>query len=307
MTGVLTIPNQSHKKIRANILISFTLRILNSLKLHPFNSNKKRLIFCINSGRSGSNYLADLLGTAKEVTSFHEADPPMIGEYLRIINNSPYAESFQQRAVKCKAIKKYLRRIPTKGIYCETNHMFIKTFFDVVLKDFINVEVIILRRELASVLKSFIELNYFSHENEAWPDWMSLPDAKTAAISCLVPYKEMDQYDRCIAYLIDIEARAQRFKKNYPWIKVHEVRLESLNNRHIVSSLFKELRITFTDKTEAIVGRVINKRSERKEDFKNSSTLSYCNERIVRYIEKARSEDIPIPETLALHPYSLNN
>ncbi|MBW7898496.1 hypothetical protein B188_13730 [Candidatus Brocadiaceae bacterium B188] len=38
-----------------------------------------RLLFSINPGRSGSQYLAELLGTAEEVTSFHEAEPPMNG------------------------------------------------------------------------------------------------------------------------------------------------------------------------------------------------------------------------------------
>jgi len=288
------------KKIKVNTLISFPLRVLRYFKFYLLGSNKKRLIFCINSGRSGSNYLADLLGTATEVTSYHEADPPMIGEYLSMVNNASYEKSFQQRSIKSRAIKNILRKIPTNGIYCETNHMFIKTFFDVTLKDFKNVEVIILRRELASVLKSFIELNYFSRQNEVWPDWMSLPDAKTAAIHSLAIYREMDHYDRCIAYLIDIEARAQRFKKDYSSVKTHEIRLESLNNYNKVLNLFRDLRITPTDLTKEIIGQVVNDRSQRKRQFNSETDVEYCRERIALYFEKAEAMGISIPGTLAL-------
>jgi len=60
--------------------------------------------------------------------------------------------------------------------------MFIKTYFDVIMNDFLNVDVIILRRDIASVLKSFIELGYFSKSNKMWPKWMHYPDAVTSAI-----------------------------------------------------------------------------------------------------------------------------
>ena len=119
-----------------------------------------RLIFCINSGRSGSNYLAKLLGTAKEVMSYHEPYPQMIGNYLTLINQEDYTTSFTARKIKTFGIKDLLLKLPARQVYFESNHMFIKTFFDVVIQDFSKVEVIILRRYLPKVLKSFIELGY---------------------------------------------------------------------------------------------------------------------------------------------------
>ena len=49
--------------------------------------NKQRLseyqlIFCINSRRSGSNYLAELLGSAVNIKIFYEPSPKMIGQSL---------------------------------------------------------------------------------------------------------------------------------------------------------------------------------------------------------------------------------
>ena len=59
-----------------------------------------RLIFCINPGRSGSKYLAELLGTAVEVDSYHEPEPKMIGDYLRMVTDHPYGETLSRRSIK---------------------------------------------------------------------------------------------------------------------------------------------------------------------------------------------------------------
>ena len=253
-------------------------------------------MFCINPGRSGSNYLSELLGTARDVVSFHEAEPTMTHEYIKMINTQSYAETASLRRRKVEAIKKILETLPPGAIYCETNHMFIKTFYDVVFEDLKSIEVIILRRDLASVLKSFIELNYFSPNNPVWSNWMSSPNAATAAVQAIAEDSEMDQYDLCIAYLIDIEGRAQRFQRELPWVKVHEVWLENLNNFDTVKNFFDKLRITPTTETQHLVGRIVNERSQTKKFFNNPIDLKYCHQRIAEYIAKAKSYQIRLPE-----------
>lgn len=269
-------------------------------KILKLNSNRNRLFFCINSGRSGSKYLAELLGSAKEVISYHEANPTMTGKYLQMINESSYAETFHKRLMKSKKIKKILRGLQPEQVYCETNHMFIKTFYDVIMSEFKYVEIIILRRNIALVLKSFIELNYFSSSNKGWHNWMSIPQAKTAAIPCIALYEEMDQYDLCIAYLIDIEARSQRFKQEFSSEKIHEVRLEALNEYKNIDKLFHDLRITPTNKTKAIYGQAINPREKKKIKFNNPTDLEYCKKRISDYIKKAKLMEISLPDSLDL-------
>lgn len=264
-----------------------------------------RLFFCINSGRSGSKYLAELINTSEEVLSYHEPVPSMNGFYLNLINEKKYAETFSQRRYKSHAIKNILLKLPEEKIYCETNHMFIKTFSDVIVNDFKKTEVIILRRQLARVLKSFIELGYFSEKNNNWTFWMSSPNAVTSAIQCIDSDENMDQYDLCIAYLIDIEARALRFKQQYPNVKVHEIRLEALQNFDNVKILFNELNIKLTKATENMASQKINERQQRKKRYTQGINidLSFCQERINRYIEKAKTLNILIPSTLALDDY----
>jgi len=258
-----------------------------------------RLFFSINSGRSGSNYLAKLLGTSAEVVSFHEAQPFMSGQYLKMVNNAPMRRSFQQRMKKVHAIQQKRNQIQGK-IYCETNHMFIKTFHDVVIHHYgSKVEVVLLRRYLPSVLKSFIELSYLNKNPES-RGWMSSPNAKTAAIQCIGPDNSLDHYDICIGYLIDIEARALRFKAQYQNIKVHEAELDALNNKESVQKLFNQLNITFTDRTEKFFGRVVNQRMGPKRKRNNPTTIKYCKRRIRQYIRKANKLGIEIPETLLI-------
>lgn len=309
MNGIVNQCNLMKESVNRRSYDFLSIKRINSQiikSINHFINNQKiinhRLIFCINSGRSGSNYLSELLGTAKEVISYHEAHPRMTGDYLKMINQESYAKSFAKRKFKISGIKDVLLGLPDNKIYFESNHMFIKTFFDVVIQEFPKVEVIILRRYLPKVLKSFIELGYFSEKNQSWKFWMSSPNAATAAIPCINTDQNLDQWDLCIAYLIDIEARAMRFKAQYPNIKTYEVRLESLNNFTKVTSFFEEINITPSEETKAIYSKHINQRPEIKKKYgKNQNiSLSYCRERIKQYIEKARVLKISIPKTLAL-------
>jgi hypothetical protein len=256
---------------------------------------ERRLIFSINSGRAGSKYLSQLLSTGHHVKSFHEAEPKMSGAFISMINSEPFEVSREKRRVKSEAIAGILRTGSPDEIYAETNHTFIKTFFDVVLEDFHNVDVIILRRELALVLKSFIELGYFSVLNPLGLDWMSSPNAATAALRAIAPDATLDQFDLCIAYLLDIEARAERFKVEYPSVRAHEVRLEQLNQTAYVADLFDRLDIIPTAATKELCGRITNERQPRKQNIGNPSTLEECRQRLAEYIRKAQERGITIP------------
>ena len=275
-----------------------SLKMMNSLRevFRRDDFKQRRCIFCVNSGRAGSRYLAEILNTAKGVRAFHEPAPTMTGCYLKMINLSEYRETRTERKIKWAAIRKTLGQMRRDEVYCETSHMFVKTFFDVVVEELSNVEVIILRRDLSSVLKSFIEMGYFSKLNRVWPDWMSSPNAVTRAVECIDQDRNLDQYDLCIAYLIDIEARAQRFMRTYPEVPVYEVRLEQLNSSNDVYRFFRELCIAPTHKTEELIGRPKNRRDERKRRLNRATSLDLCRERIEAYVRKAEIKGISLPE-----------
>ena len=209
-------------------------------------------------------------------------------EYLEMINRLPYEATRTERAVKCQAIADVIRQMEPNQVYAETTHMFIKTFYDVVLEDFHNLEVILLRRNLAHVLRSFIEMGYFSDLNAYWDKWMSSPAAATAALRPRREISTLNQYDRCIAYLLDIEARGDRFKRKYPHVLVHEVQLESLDRYSVVEKLFVALRISATSRTEDVCRQKINDRNAVKQQVNNPTSLETCRARLEQYLKEAQ-------------------
>jgi hypothetical protein len=261
------------------------------------NTEQRRYLFCINSGRSGSQYLAELLATAKDVYALHEAIPDMSGPFLNMVRKKGLANTLSARSVKVQAIHEILGELPRRTMYAETNHMFIKTFFDVIMEQLKEdvITVIVLRRYLPAVLKSFINMGYFSKRNKFWSSWMHMPGTCDSAFIPPSLGRNPDQYDLAIGYLIDIEARAQRFIRQYPECEVHEVRLELLQNSPDVERLFEELHLQPTPETIDTVGRPVNERSQRKLEIGIKTTLEYCEQRISEYIGRCQESGINVP------------
>jgi hypothetical protein len=251
-------------------------------------------IFAASSGRVGTKYLCHILGTASNSFSYHEPDPQMNGKYVDLITSHSYIETYEQRKeAKIPILKKHLSEHPDK-VYCETSHMFIKTYFDIVLDEFKeDVQVIILRRDLPNTLKSLVEMGLFGG-SPSTPIWMVSPNAATAAIKCIANDDDLDQIDKCIAYLIDTEARIQRMRKKYPNILMHEVNLNQLNDLDFVSQLFEKLGLQISEFTASMIGKVTNRHTHAKSQF-SKIDVSVCTERIHKYISRASQLRINIP------------
>ena len=278
-------------------MLRFGIRSSKLFKALRWRHGGKRLVFCINSGRSGSGYLAGLLATAEEVMSKHEPQPTMAGKHLRAVTMCPMAESFPHRMLKAAALHAALRALPEgKTVYAETNHMFIKTYFDVVMSEFgSRSTIIVLRRNVTRVLRSFVQLGYFSDTNSDWQDWMSSPNAVTAVAKAIASDRDMDQFDRCIAYLVDIEARAERFMQSYQSADIHEVHLERIVEHSGAIELLRSIGVTPTPETLKFVGSPINERAEIKEREGRRLDIHECEDRLQSYLERARGLGIELP------------
>ena len=263
-------------------------------------------IFCINSGRSGSQYLATLLGTSPQVAAFHEAPPEMTGEILRLAELEPYEATYAARRFKADAIRDLLSQEPDRHLYAEMNHMFIKTFFDVVMREFSfgseRVGIVILRRELVSVVKSFAELGYFTERNPVWPAWMISPYARTRAIEPAAPEGTLDALETTVAYLVDIEARALRFLLAYPHADVFETRIEAFADIGEIARLFAWAGLPVNDAAQAMRNWPLNERKERKAIIGATVHRQQCEDAVSRYLQRCADADIAIPPTLALSP-----
>lgn len=255
----------------------------------------RRLIFCIHSGRVGSGFVAQLLNMADNVTACHEPRPKMNGSFLRMVEHVPTSRTNRQRRIKIAAINRSLAVMPADHAYVETNHMFIKTFADVVLDYYANVQVMILRRGVDQVLKSCIELGWFSNRNPVWKLWMSLPRPGTALIEPIQPPHELDAIDCCIAYLLEVEAQAKKFVDDHPEIQCHEVTLEQLTTPSGARQLFEALGIAWPDEAENLLDRHVNPRQTRKRTIGHGVSLDHCRKRIESYLARAREMGRTIP------------
>jgi hypothetical protein len=215
---------------------------------------------------------------------------------MRLVREQSYAESFEQRRKKAEAISKACGG----GNYAESNHMFIKTFFDVAVDAFGNdLRVVVLRRKIPLVVKSFVELEYFGQNAESYK-WMTRSDAKTRAIDPIDAFDKLDIFDRTISYLIDIEARAQRFKQDYPEVQVHEVNIEDLNDLNKVVELFEFAGVSPKDTLESVVNVPVNQRHQRKKTFRRRVSFDQAATRVDKYLARAKQKGITVPESLYL-------
>ncbi len=278
------------------LLKQFIFSLIGRTILSKKISNTK-CVFCINSGRVGSQSLAELLNRVMGVAAYHEPYPQINGMNVFYANEMALNKSKEKRWYKTEEIAKkiFFNYFRLKKVYVETSNMFIKTFYDVVLDYFKNIEIIVLRRDFIKTLRSFIELGYFTSLNSNWEDWMTSPNATSAAIKAINTDEEMDQIDLTIAYLIDIEARTERFIQQYPNIKIHYFHTEYLNDSKKVEELFNNLGFK-TNKKIIESGKSV-KNSKNIDKRKNPiHTDKYLKERVLNYFSIMSKKEIPIPD-----------
>jgi hypothetical protein len=82
-------------------------------------------IFCITTGRSGSDYLSTLFGHVEDCAAFHEPDPQANGRAMRrfsLGDREPMQKVVEQKLAAIRELK------GNRSVYVETNHCFIKGF-----------------------------------------------------------------------------------------------------------------------------------------------------------------------------------
>jgi hypothetical protein len=207
------------------------------------DKNECRAIFSINTGRSGSGYLSKILEMGKNVKSFHEPNPSMFYKWLELVKNVGLENSYNERYnTKVPSIMEYIN----KGyIYSESNHAFIKTFYDVVTDALLDkgcrIDIILLRRYIPDTLFSLKRTGFDKWINKYY---YNVGNNKISSIAPINIPKD-NEYLRILSYIVDIEAKIYDYKTKYNNeinkgnIKLHNVRLEELQCNDDVEFLFK--------------------------------------------------------------------
>lgn len=233
--------------------------------VHAQQRSSHSLVFSANSGRAGSNFLAELLGAAPNVDSGHEREPNMTGAWLRRVAYDDPAASYDERLAKADAIRAELGQIPDGWTYADSSHMFVKTFADVVFDEFEHqrLSVVVLRRDPIDTARSFFELDYFGPSRRTWEDWM-IPPTAPRALFHLDRTEVTSQFDLIFGYLVDIHARTEHFRAMTPAVNWVAMTLDELSTVAGASALFATLQLRPPADLDERVDRPVNAKEKLK-------------------------------------------
>jgi hypothetical protein len=226
---------------------------------------RRRLVFAASPGRSATEHLARILGTAKRTVAHHEAAPQMSGPWLRRIAFEDRGLSYEARRVKCDALRLSLEQLPDGGIYADTSHLFVKTFADVVFDDFNHhqISVIALHRPLVPLAASMLSLGWFSPMAPAWPDWLLPPTAPESRFP--IPADRVEhRLDLIVGYILDTDLRTRELRARTPEVDWIDVDIRTLKDRETVRDLLRRLGTSPTDETWESHRGSANRKAQQK-------------------------------------------
>jgi hypothetical protein len=218
-----------------------------------------RYVFCVNTGRSGSDYLTELLAQATNAVSLHEGLPIMNGVPMQRFNEGDETALRALMPLKLAEIRK--KSCNDRKIYCETNHSFIKGWGFLVPEAIPQEEigVIVLRRPAEQVVHSHLRVRNVPGTTRWSRTWVLTPGA---ARDQLPPPDRDDHFALCRWYVEEVERRAQAYKNQFPDITYLECDLSQLNDRRFVGELFDRFGLIASPRLDEAVGRPLNARAE---------------------------------------------
>lgn len=228
-----------------------------------------KYLFCINTGRSGSNYLGNMLKHCSGVYSTHEPEPVLNGKPMR---NYLLGKPDQMKKLIPLKIDQIQSHLKDAQVYFESSHMFIKGFGWLLPEHIPHEEigVVILKRDAIKIRDSFFRIRT-SPLNKLGRQWL-MPIGMKNSIC-----KPKSNYLKEIAWLYFLEsklnkslfkinksqsienaekealewyikethAQAEEFKKTFPNITYFETTTEKLNDVKEYENIFRAFNLNF--------------------------------------------------------------
>ena len=249
-------------------------------------------LFCITTGRSGSDYVSQLFSHVVGCAAFHEPVPVGNGEAMRSYlagDPDPMRRVVQQKVENIKAIRRDGR------IYVETNHCFIKGF-GWLIPEYLPEErigVLILSRDRSKIAESTFRVGSSPLEPNG-RDWVMTPGVKIPLVAPpqrLVPAratyflfralrwflrseklyrrgslppsqgpKWMLRYElECLHWYVDeTTARSQAYQERFNKMKYYAVDVEQLNTLDEVRTMLAYFGCMAKESIRSVIGRPTN-------------------------------------------------
>jgi hypothetical protein len=253
-----------------------------------------KYLFCINTGRSGSNYLQVIFDHVEGCRSFHEPPPVCNGREMREFLRGDEAVMRELTEQKFRSIETLRGKHP---VYFESNHCFIKGF-GWFLPDHIPQEemgVLLLRREPQQVVESYHRLETTPY-TQLGQDWIITPNKKEPLVTPpsvggypratlhgigllrkiatgmtyrLLRHRDplsrwVAQYEKnCLAwYIEETFAMAQRYLARFNRIRSYEISLPELNDIAAVQRMLTAFDLAAKPSLASVLGRPVNEKRE---------------------------------------------
>lgn len=166
---------------------------------------KKRLIFTVTTGRSGTGYLSEMLRFLPSVASYHEPEPKFSHVMRTVQSDRESAYAFW--------IERKLPWIANERgpIYIETSHLFCKGFVEALLDLDMMPDLIVLSRPWRQVAMSLYELNTIPGRTPDGLTFLLSPD--DPSVLPLPGWEGLHDYQLCYWYCVEIARRMNRYKE----------------------------------------------------------------------------------------------
>lgn len=164
----------------------------------------KRLVFCISAGRSGTQYLSEMLGYIPGSVSYHEPEPKF-SHWMRTVQNARSAAFDFWINTKLPAIA-----AESAPIYIETSHLFGKGFFEPLLSLGIRPDLIILKRGLREVAWSLYQLGCVPERTSDGNRFLLSP--LDPGVLHLPSWEHLHDYQLCYWYALETWRRMRTYK-----------------------------------------------------------------------------------------------
>jgi len=199
---------------------------------------RKRLIFTVTSGRSGTAFLSSIFGYVRKVHSFHEPSPEFVKVLRRVQREPDLARRFLLEE-KLPAIAKDNARI-----YVETSHLACKGFLEPLLEMNVIPDLIIHRRPPRDVSLSLYRMGTIPGRTEKAFRFYLSPDDPD--VLYLDNWPELHDYQLCYWYCLEMERRAKKYSQMFRehGARIAETTLQGLRTIEGLEQLMLDLELT---------------------------------------------------------------
>lgn len=200
----------------------------------------ERVIFTVTTGRSGTHWLAYLMGLHRGCEGVHEP-PPSFADCMRAAQSDPRVADEFLRSRKLPAIREC-----AEPVYFEASHLFCKGFLEpwLEIKEAPVPDIVILNRAPREVALSMLRIGDIPVRRAKAAKWYLRPD-DPMNFTCLEDWNALEDYQLCYWYTQEIEARkpvyARRVRSR--GARVVTVSLSDLRTFRGVRRLRKQLAV----------------------------------------------------------------